>query len=535
MAKSKEQNYMYGAAILTVGVIIMKVLGAIYKIPIANIIGDDGYSMFLAAYNVYYVFFILATSGLPIALSRLISEAKAENRPMQARRTFMVAWWTFFVIGLFCSAIMFFGAEFLATDILHNPEAAPSIKAMAPALLLVCLLSAYRGYCQGYGNMIPTTVGQVLEVLFKVIAGLALALIIVRSGFDKPYASAGAISGVTAGSLIALIYMMVYKGKNYKDKPEGVPDVPDSRLKIFRYFMRIGIPIALGSCVMALLNLVDSSLCMGRLQSAAGFSLDEAQVLYGVYGKAQNLFNLPAAFITPLTISVVPAIAAAIVRGEDDNATKISEDSMRISAALSMPMGVGLAVLSEPIMKIMYPGSHTSGPVLLCIMGLASIFVCLLLMENAVLQASGKEKYTMYTMIAGGAVKIGVNWFLVADPRINIYGAPIGTLASYFVMCVMNYIFMCVTLDKNPRLWKIVSGPIAGCAVMGAGAWAVYGLAARFIGIESWLKMAVCMMAAVAVAVVIYLVAVICLKVITKEDMNLIPGGGKLAKLLHMR
>ena len=535
MAKSKEQNYMYGAAILTMGVVIMKVLGAIYKIPIANIIGDDGYSMFLAAYNVYYVFFILATAGLPIALSRLISEAKAEKRPMQAKRTFSVAWWTFFAIGLLCTAIMFFGAEFLATDILHNPEAAPSIKAMAPALLLVCLLSAYRGYCQGYGNMIPTTVGQVLEVLFKVIAGLALALFIVRSGFDKPYASAGAISGVTVGSLVALLYMMAYKAKNYRDTPEGKPDIPDSRLKIFRYFMRIGIPIALGSCVMALLNLVDSSLCMGRLQSAAGFSLDEAQVLYGVYGKAQNLFNLPAAFITPLTISVVPAIAAAIVRGEDDNATKISEDSMRIAAALSMPMGIGLAVLCEPIMKIMYPTSHSSGPVLLLIMGLASIFVCLLLMENAVLQASGKEKYTMYTMIAGGAVKIGVNWFLVANPRINIYGAPIGTLASYFVMCAMNYVFMCVTLDKNPRLWKIVSGPLAASLVMGAGAWAVYGLAAKFVGVESWLKMAVCMMAGVAVAVVIYVVCVVCMRVITKEDMNLIPGGGKLAKLLHMR
>ena len=535
MAKHKEQNYMYGAAILTAGVIIMKVLGAFYKIPIANIIGDDGYSMFLAAYNVYYVFFILATAGLPIALSRLISEAKAEKRPMQARRTFNVALGTFFAIGLFCTALMFFGAEFLATDILHNPEAAPSIRAMAPALLLVCLMSAYRGYCQGYGNMIPTTVGQVLEVLFKVIAGLALALVVVGRGMDKPYASAAAISGVTVGSLIALVYMVSYKARNYKDRPEGTPDKPDSRAKIFRYFMRIGVPIALGSCVMSILNLLDSSLCMGRLQSAAGFSLDEAQVLYGVYGKAQNLFNLPAAFITPLTISVVPAIAAAIVRGEDDNATMISEDSMRISAALSMPMGVGLAVLCDPIMKIMYPSSHEAGPVLLCIMGLASIFVCLLLMENAVLQASGKEKYTMYTMIVGGAVKVIINWFLVADPKINIYGAPIGTLASYFVMCAMNYVFMCVTLDKNPRLWKIVSGPLASSLIMGAGAWAVYGLAARFIGVGSWLHMAVCMMAAVAVAVLLYLVCVVCLRVITKEDLNLIPGGAKIARLLHMK
>ncbi len=535
MAKSKEQNYMYGAAILTAGVVIMKILGALYKIPIANIIGDDGYSMFLAAYNVYYVFFILATAGLPIALSRLISEAKAEKRPMQAKRTFTVAWWTFLVIGLVCTLIMFFGADFLAADILHNPEAAPSIRAMAPALLLVCLLSAYRGYCQGYGNMIPTTVGQVLEVLFKVIAGLVLAWIMVRAGMGKPQQSAAAISGVTVGSLIALLYMMVYKARNYPEQPEAEPDVPSSRLKILRYFLRIGIPIALGSCVMALLNLIDSSLCMNRLQSAAGFSLKEAQVLYGVYGKAQNLFNLPAAFITPLTISVVPAIAAAIVREEDENAAHISEDSMRIAAAISMPMGVGLAVLSEPIMKIMYPSSHSSGPGLLLIMGLASFFVCLLLMENAVLQASGKEKYTMYTMITGGGVKILVNWFLVADPRVNIYGAPIGTLISYLVMCVMNYVFMCRTLNKWPHLGKILAGPLAASALMGFGAWAIYGLASKTIGAGSWLMMALCMMLAVLVAVLVYGIAVVCLRVITKEDMKLIPGGRKLAGILHMK
>jgi len=535
MAKSKEQNYMHGAVILTAGVVIMKVLGALYKIPIANIIGDDGYSMFLAAYNVYFVFFTLATSGLPIALSRLISEAKAEKRFNQAKRTFSVAWATFFGIGLVCTLIMFFFADFMATDILHNPEAAPSIRAMAPALLLVCLLSAYRGYCQGYGNMIPTTVGQVLEVLAKVAVGLLLAWIFVKTGMGKPAASAGAISGVTAGSLAALVYMWVYKRRNYVDEVMAEPDVPESHGEILSHFMRIGIPIALGSCIMSLLNLVDSSLCMGRLQSAAGFSLDEAQVLYGVYGKAQTLFNLPAAFITPLTISVVPAIASAIARGEDDNATKISEDSMRISACLAMPMGVGIAVLCRPIMSVMYPDSHSSGAGLLCIMGVASFFVCIVLMENAVLQASGKEKYTMYSMVAGSLVKIAVNWVLVANPGINIYGAPIGTLVGYMVMCAMNFYFMCVTLDKDPRVIKIFSGAAFSSAVMGVAAWASYGIAARVIGADSWLNMALCMAAAVGIAVVVYLISVICVRAITFEDMNLIPGGKKIAKILHMR
>ncbi len=534
MAENKSQNYLHGAAILTAGVLIMKILGFIYKVPIANIIGDDGYSMFLATYNVYNVFLTLATAGLPIALSRLISEAHAGGRVMQARRTFSVAWLSFFVIGLVCSLIMFLFPNEIAVKILHNPPAALSIKSMSFAVLLVCLVSAYRGYCQGYGNMIPTTVGQVLEVFVKVVVGLVLAAVFMKMGKGKAVGSAGAIFGVVIGSLVALIYMMVYKRRHYRMEILENPDVPDSYGKIFSHFMRIGIPIALGSCVLAFLNLVDSSLCMGRLQDAAGFTLKESQVLYGVYGKAQTLFNLPAAIITPLTISVVPAIATAIVRGEDDKATKISEDSMRIATVLCMPMGVGLAVLSEPIMNVIYPGSHESGPVLLSIMGLAAFFVCIVLMENAVLQASGKEVWPMYTMIAGGLAKIIVNWFLVANPKINIYGAPIGTLVSYALMFVLNFIFMCIVLDKNPRLRVIMIKPLICSTLMGLSAWGIYGLAGRFFGAGHMADF-LAMVAAMVAAMVVYVVSTIAMRSVTKEDMRLIPGGDKIARLLHMR
>ncbi len=535
MAEKKGQNYLHGAVILGAGVVIMKILGFIYKVPIANIIGDDGYSLFLVTYNVYNVFLTLSTAGLPIALSRMISQANAEGRPMQARRTFKVAWWTFLVIGLACTLVMFFFNGFLAADIMHNPPAALSIRAMAPAVLLVCLVSAYRGYCQGYGDMIPTTVGQVLEVLVKVAVGLALAAIVMRMGLGKEYGSAAAIFGVTMGSLAALGYMWLYKLRHYREEPPARPDEPDRPEKIFSRFMRIGIPIALGSSVLAILNLVDSSLCMDRLQSAAGFSLKQAQVLFGAYGKAQTLFNLPAAVITPLTISIVPAITAAIVRGNDDEATRISEDSMRIAAVLCLPMGVGLAVLSRPIIQVLFNVTHESGPALLAIMGVASFFVCMVLMENAILQASGKELLPMCSMLVGGLVKIAVNWFLVANPKINIYGAPIGTLSSYVTMFVMNFVFMCVVLDKNPRMRIIVTRPLLCSALMGAGAWAVYGIMEHFVGGESRLQMLLCLAAAILAAVAVYLSLAILLRTVTREDMRLIPGGERLAKRLHMR
>ena len=533
MAKTKGQNYMHGAAILTIGVIIMKILGFFYKIPLGNILGDEGYSMFMGAYSIYFIFFTLATAGLPVALSRLVAEADANGRARQEEKTFRVAWVTFTALGLLFASVMFFFPNWLAAVYLENPDAGPSIRAMAPAILLVCMVSAYRGYCQGNGNMLPTTVDEVLEVLFKVIAGLILAVLVLRAYRGSPMAlpmgSAGAIFGVSIGSAVSLTYMVVYKHRHYSS------DTVDSAWKIVRSIFSIGVPIALGACIMALLNSVDSKLCMNRLQSAAGFSYREAKVLYGVYGKAQTLFNLPAAFITPLTISIVPAISGALARRDRGTAATVSEDSMRISAVVSIPMGVGLSVLADPIMKVLYPGSHLAGPGLLRVMGIASFFVCIVLMENAILQASGREKLTMVTLISGGVVKIIINWFLVAQRPINIYGAPIGTLVSYCSMALLNYLFMCRTLDHRPRLLRIFTGPLLSSALMGASAWAVYGLCGRVLTRLGRFGMLLAMAVAIAAAVAVYLVAVIVSKSVTKEDMKLIPGGEKIARLLHMR
>ena len=274
---------------------------------------------------------------------------------------------------------------------------------------------------------------------------------------------------------------------------------------------------------------------MNRLQSAAHFSYREAKVLYGVYGKAQTLFNLPAAFITPLTISIVPAISGALAKGDRKTAAVVSEDSMRISAVIAVPMGVGLAVLSAPIMQVLFPGSHEAGPGLLRVMGVASFFVCLVLMENAILQASGREKLTMLTLITGGVVKIVINWFLVAQPEINIYGAPVGTLTSYVVMAVMDFVFLCRLLDQRPRLSSILLKPLLASAVMGAAAWGLYGLLFRFLPGPGMLHLLLSMGLSILAAVVVYLVLTVAGRMITREDMALIPGGEKIARLLHMR
>ena len=530
----KKQNFMHGAAILTVGVIIMKILGAIYKVPLGNILGDYGYGIFLSTYNVYNIFFTLSTAGLPVALSRMIAVEDAQGRPAAKEKTFRAAILTFAVIGMLFAMIMFFGNEWLARFYLQKPDAALSVRAMAPAILLVCLVSAYRGFCQGNGNMIPTTVDEVLEVLFKVISGLLIAGWLVHTGHGLPEASAGAILGVSIGSVISLGYMVFYKLRHYPAPPVSPGEKLDSTGHIIYNILRIGIPISLGASIMAILSSLDPGICHSRL-AAAGFSEHHAGVLFGVYGKVQTLFNLPAAFMTPLTIAIVPAVAGAIARGNHAEAEKTSEDAMRVASVISMPMGVGLAVLSFPIVNILYPHSHPAGPGLLSIMGIASFFVCIVLMENAILQASGKEKLPMIALITGSLLKIAVNWVIIAIPGINIYGAPVGTLLGYLCMALIDYFFIRRALHQNPNLRKAFGKPLLCSAVMGAFAWLSFKGLMAIMPIHGTMGMFVSMMLAILIAAAVYVLAVIKTGCITREDMKLIPGGEKVANLLHMK
>ena len=540
MSRAKRQNYLHGAAIMTGTTIIVKVVAFFYKLPLGSmrLLGDEGFAHFTVAYNIYGFILTLATAGFPVALSRMISVADAKGRPAQVQRIFRVALGVLAGIGAFFTLIMW-GFNRPLAAMMGDREAALSIAALAPAVLIVCAASAYRGYCQGRGNMIPTAVGQVIEEFGKLAVGLTLAYLIVSRTHDLAAGSAGAIFGVTAGALGALAYMAVYKRRNYPDVPYGVQDAPDSRASIVGEFLRIGVPIAVGASVLSLINLLDNALCLNRLQSAARFLPREAHTLYGVYGKAQTLYNLPSYFITPLTLSIVPAIATALTRQRPEEASEVAESSLRIAALVTMPMGVGLFVLAEPVFRVIYWGSNPVGPVLLRLLGIAAFFVCMNMMCNAILQAAGKERLPIVSIVVGGAVKIGVNWVLVGQRHINITGAPVGSICCFAVICALDYVFLCRTLKNRPRLGRVLGAPMLSCAAMGAAAWAVYGLLARRLaGHGAPLgrpSMALAMIAAIAAAVVVYAVMIVLTGALTQEDMALIPGGEKLGKWLHLR
>ena len=542
MAEAKKQNFMHGAAILAAGVVIMKILGAIYKIPLQHALGDTGYGYFFTAYTIYNMLLTISTAGLPVALSRMISEANTLGRPRQVRRTFHIAAATLAVIGAVFSLLMFLFPTEMAILMVSAPEVSQCVYALSPAVLLVCLTSAFRGYIQGHGNMAPTTVGQVIEVLVKVAVGLALAIWMTRAGMSLPISSAGAIFGVTVGALAALGYMLwcylrQYRKGNLEACRTGT-DEPDSTARTLGQFIKIGVVITLGASVMSLISLIDMKLLHSTLPGVPGIGPVLADELIGSYSNMQTLFNLPASFITPMTIAVVPAISAAVTRRARGEISVIAESGLRVSAVVAMPMGVGLAVLSYPIVHVLYSETHPIGPTILVYLGAASVFVCIALVTNAILQAHGDEVLPILSMIAGGIVKIACNLLLVRQPEINVLGAAIGTIACYAVICVMNCIFIARRLETKPRYGRAFLRPLLSAAVMGVSAWASYGLLSRLLHVDaaqSRLPLLIALAVSIVVAVAVYLAMAVVTRSVTMEDMKLIPKGEKLARILHIR
>ena len=554
MSTSKKQSFLGGAAILAAAVAIVKVIGAFYKFPLNNILGSVGKTYFDTAYLIYNFLLTFSTAGLPLAISRLTSQAHAQGRENGKRKIFRTAIWLFFALGVVGSALMFFGAQWLA-NFQENPMAAQAIRALSPAVFCVCLLACMRGYTQGQGNMTPTAVSQVLEALCKLGFGLPLASYVISIGMGLEFGAAGAILGVTVGTVLSMLFLIAYL-VTHRNRPESL-DVPDSGGSIIRQILVIGIPITLGNSALSIINLIDTKIVMGQLQNALLLSEDAAALLNGQYRMAMDMPNMVASFVYPVTMSLVPFAAAALARQEHAAANRIISSAFRIIALLALPAGVGLSVLSTPIMTLVLPSQPedalAAGPHLQ-VLGIATIFICLMILTNAILQTYGKEKLPILTVVIGGIVKIVMNYILVGNPDINIHGAPVSTLCCYVVIVALNLFFVWKYSPEKPRYLQIFTKSVIASALMGGGAWAAYGFASRaldgaFLSLaerlasssdsvaiwSAYLTNAVSTLMGICVGVVVYGVLVIALRILRAEDVRSIPHGARIIKLLHLK
>lgn len=527
----KKQSFLHGTAILALATFIVKIIGACYKIPLVGIIGNSGYGYFTMAYDIYSVLLTISTAGLPVAMSRMISESEALGHHAQIKRIYRASLYVFLTIGIIGSGGMLIFCRQLA-DFMRSPNSWASIAALAPAVFFVCVISSYRGFFQGQSNMTPTSVSQVYEALCKLFIGLGAAWFVMNRTGDVVLAAGGAILGVTVGTIVSMVYL----GTKYR-KAAAFLDAQGGPVKplgvTVKQLLSIAIPITLGAAGLQLINLVDAKIVGSRLLGAVGFTQSHTDEIRGIYNFCQTMFNLPAAFIVPITVSIIPSITGYLTVKDYKSTLMVEESAVRITALLGLPCGVGLAVLSGPILTMLAkygPTELATGNPILRIFGAAVILNCLVLLTNAMMQAHGNVTTPLINMLIGGIVKVIVNFVLVGMPQFNIIGAPIGTFCCYFTIISLNLLAMKrMQREHSPRIVRTLLKPLIASLIMGAAAWAAYGLLSRFISSNS-----VACLGAIAIAGCVYLVLVAALRIITKEDCMLLPKGEKIAKLLKI-
>ena len=543
---SKKQNFLQGAALLAIATAIVKLIGALYKLPLNMAIGAEGYSYFITAYDIYAVLLLVSTAGLPVAVSRMISQASTLEQYNRLRKIFRTALTIFTILGVITSVLMIGGAKWLA-NIMNQPDAWIAIACLGPCGILMCLMSAYRGYFNGQSNMMPSSVSQVIEALGKLLIGLALAFLIVNRTGNVALAAGGAIIGVTIGSAASLLYLWLKFRKSYKGLPVTCEN-PGTSKSAAKDLLAIAIPITIGSAGLQLLTVIESGLYMDRLvylietNQYMGHMVQgtvtaqkAAATLKGLFNMTQTIFNMPCAFIIPITVSVLPAVTSFLTKGDHQAVRDTEESAARITGLLSMPCAVGLAVLARPIMALLggYEGEQLElSAQFMAIEGITVFLYAIIQYTNALLQSHGYQNVPVVNMLSSGVIRLVLVYVMVGNPALGLVGAPIGAFIGYLLIAILNLTAIRRKVAQKPKLLQNLLRPAIPALVMGVVVFFCYRLLVMVMGIDG--SRIILAGAPIAVGAVVYFVCVVLMKSITREDCLLLPKGDKIAKLLKL-
>lgn len=575
MKEIKKQSFMEGAAVLVVAHLVVKIIGACFKIPLANILHETGMAFFSRAYNLYAAMFVMATAGLPVAVSKMVSESLAKKNYAESKKILRAAVILLTIIGAIGTCVLFFGARAFAERAFSSPGTYLSIVAISPAILFISILSAFRGYFQGHSNMIPTAYSEVLESVAKLVIGLLGAYFFMQISYEV--AAAGAVFGVTLGGLFALLLLVFfyYKNKNNSLNYDTVEASTTSR--IFIRLLTIAVPITIGAAVMSLTNVIDTFMIGNRLQAisvtpeifntlteffglpAKDVSIGQAlpakaaDIMYGSYsGYAMSLFNLPPSIVTSISMSIVPAIAAALAVKNKKQACMLTESSIRITTIFALPCAVGLSILSSPILIALYNNARAQDT--LALLSLAIVFVCIVSVSTSILQAAGHVFIPVRNMLIGGAFKVVSNFTLIAVPSMNIGGAPISTFFCYLLIATLNLISVARIIKPNFNFRDFILKPLLSALAMGVLVFVSYNVLAQILGCPTIslavnflpqtavvtpvasavrLKTIIALGGSIAVGVVAYIIAICVTRSLQRDDVEMLPKGAKIARFME--
>ncbi len=572
---SRGQSLVEGAAILTFGTILVKVIGAIFKIPLGNVIGEAGMGYFSAAYALYLPVYTLSAAGFPSALSRQVAENIAQNRYKDARKVHRVAQRVFLITGILGFIAMAAGG-FLYIHFV-DPDSIYSVLAMSPSVFFCCMMASYRGYYEGLRNMTPTAVSQVIEALGKLFIGLGLAVGIMLYGehtfhtsltaygvtvntleqahiASYPYAAAGSLAGIALGSLLGLIYLIFRhktRGDEITQKELEVSPVPHTSGYILRNFFSIGIPIAMGVLVLNVTQVIDAITIQNRLDGISPAALraiygdllngvtDQKipNFLYGAYNFGINLYNLVPYITQALGVSALPTLAAAWAIHKKSQIHSSINSVVKISVLIGFPSGLGICALAGPILELLYPGKPAAviAVPMLRVLGIMVLFGALVTPINSMLQAVGRQKVPVYLMLIGASIKLLLNFTLVGIPEINIKGAPVGSISCYIFIVVASLIILYRRAKIKPDLVTTFLKPLLAAILCALSAWATNGLLHLIIPSDSRAVGALITVVAILVAMVVYTFVILLIKGMTREDILMLPKGEKIVNILEKK
>ena len=525
--KDKKGSFIIQASVLAAASLIVRFIGFLYRLPLTELIGDRGNAIYSAGYYIYTFLLILSSAGLPAAISRLVSTRIAKGEYRNAQKIFRVSMIFAGAAGAIGMLVLFFFAEPIAKFV-DSPNSVYCLQTLAPTLLIVGVMSVYRGYLQGMNIMTPTAVSQIFEQVFNAVFSVYLAWVLVKQSI--PLGAAGGTAGTGIGALAGLIVVMIFYNRmkpeirhNMRIEEKGI--YQETTGEAFKKLVVTAFPIIAGTAVFSMTNLIDMKMVMSGLMSSGAFTEAEAEVLYGqLSGKYVTLTTFPVSISSAMATAAIPNIAMAVTVGNKKEVKRKINTALKLAMIISIPAAVGIGVLGDQILRMLFP-SYPEGGVLLKVGAISIAFLSFCQIVTGVLQGIGKIQIPVIGALLGAVVKIALNWILIRIPSINVVGAVISTDVCYLVASIFNVIMLMRYTKTRVNFSGVLIKPTIGSIIMGIGCVIGYKVISLVFGNT------ISTLLTIIVAVIIYLLVMIFIRGITEEDLLSIPKGRILVRV----
>ncbi len=526
MSKTK---FIKQAAILALASLLVRLLGFLYRLPLTNMIGDEGNGIYSAGFYLYNFFLVMSSAGLPAAISKIVSEKVALQEYKNVKKTFKIAIILSTTVGLLFSIIMFLSAKGFS-KLIGSPDSYYTILTLSPTVLIVSIMSVFRGYFQGLGTTVPTALSQVIEQIFNAIFSIYLAYVLVK--ISLPLGAAGGTAGTGIGALAGLIYILiVYLNKkryiNRKLAKKTHRYKIETNKEIAIKILKTAIPIIAGTAIFSMTNLIDMQMVNSRLLASKAFTDSEVTSLYGqLTGKYVTLTTLPVSISTALATAVLPSIASSMAKKDRNIVRKKIDVTLRLTMIISIPAAIGMGVLADEILILLFP-NHSDGGDLLKWGALSIIFLALCQIITGILQGIGKVSTPAKNALIGAIIKIPINYFLIAIPSINVIGAIISTTVCYILASILNFRTLKRATKITPDYNSILFKPMIASIVMGVGCYLSY----KFMFYISKSN-SISTLISIFIAIIVYIVSLAIIGGFKREDLSTLPMGNKAINIL---